>query len=523
MNEQVYDQLTVTANVTQRVADRYRHNQKMMRYRNDPVLWAKDRLGMHLWSLQREIAESVRDNHRTAVKSCHASGKTQLAAILVCWWLDTRPSEQTRVLTTAPTSNQVVKIMWEYIRKLHRKHKLRGDVSEAAEWKSEDRDVIGYGRKPADRNDHGFQGVHYKWTLVILDEACGIAENLWTGAEVITTGDDCRILAIGNPDDPATTFGKIFRTNDPLWSKHTIPAFSTPNFTEEKWELPPGMAELLLPVSWVEQQTRSWGKDSSRYRAKILAEFPTESARTFFSTHILDAAIDTTETLLEMRAAAAGVEGYVPPAKVLGVDIARFGDDRSVCVLNDGGVLTIADSWEKLDTVQSAARVNAIAQRLGVTEVRIDGVGVGAGVVDQLIHLHPLYSVITMIGNAVSPDLLRWRNARAYLYDYMREGLATGTIGLPGYTGMGSDEKQFHEELEGIEYKFVNGAILMESKEEMKRRGMKSPDITDAATYACAPIDVNDPSLGLAPGQEQHFDPSMDDEYLIQGYIISPV
>lgn len=497
-----------------KVGEKYRLNAKLAKYRNDPALWVKERLGMHLWSLQREIAESVRDNKKNCIKSCHASGKTQLAAILVCWWIDTHPPQDTRVITTAPTSNQVVKIMWEYIRKLHREHNLRGDVSEAAEWKSEERDVIGMGRKPADTNIHGFQGVHFIYTLVILDEACGIPEQLWTGAEAITTSPTCRILAIGNPDDGATEFGRIFRENDPSWTKFTIRAFDTPNFTEEKWELPHGMSEKLLDEAWVEEKKHTWGVDSARYRAKILAEFPTETVNTFFTPLTLENAIDNGPMLMGTMDA--------QPTKVLGVDVARFGDDSTVCILNTGGVLSVADSWEKRDTMQTALRVHNLAVELGVTEVRVDASGLGAGVVDRLRQLCSIYYVvIEMVGSASSPDITRWYNARAYIYDFMREGFATGSISLPPSHTKGSPEKQLYEELEGIQYKFMRGAILIESKDEMKRRGVSSPDYADAATYAAAPIDIDDPKMHTN-GQDMIID-AWGDEDMARGFMISPV
>src|SRR5690606_19789416 len=109
--------------------------------------------------------------------------------------------------------------LWEDIRKHHLNAeqrykeglspmKLPGRIKANDEWKSDSGVVLGFGRKPADNNDHGFQGIHRRYVLVIVDESCGIRENLFTAVEAITTTQNSRILAIGNPDDPASHFNK---------------------------------------------------------------------------------------------------------------------------------------------------------------------------------------------------------------------------------------------------------------------------------------------------------------------------
>ena len=465
------------------------------------------------------IAESVWDNKRTIVKSCHDSGKTFLAAVLVCWWIDTRPQDQTMVISTAPTAYQVNKLLWEYIRTLHRVHKLAGSVSEASEWKGDARQVIGMGRKPADTNIHGFQGIHRKYVLVIIDEACGVPEQIWTGVEAITTNPENRVLAIGNPDDGATEFGRIFLEKDPSWTPFTISAYDTPTFTDEINELPEGMAELLLEAAWVEDKKISWGLDSSRYKSKVLAEFPDASVDTFFSPLILQLGL-TNQEVLEKE-----ISSESRP--VFGVDVARFGDDATVVVSNMQGVLTVVGAWDKTDTYESAMRIHNLAVQAGASQVRVDATGIGVGVVDQLKRVcSNWYAVIEMVGSAASPDNTRWFNSRAYLYDSLREGMARGYIGLPPFEHKGTNEQRLYEELEGIRYRFIagSGAMLIESKDDMRKRGVKSPDFADAATYAIAPIDLEAPNLGMAPNEVMIYDPMADEDLWgeVRGYVISP-
>lgn len=460
-------------------------------WQNNPALWARERLKINLWSLQAEIAQSVCDNKKTVVKSCHDSGKTFLAAVLVCWWIDTRPTEQTRVISTAPTDNQVKKLLWEYIRKLHRNFNLEGSVSESAEWKTDDRDTVGQGRKPSNDNIHAMQGTHAKYVLFVIDEACGVPQQLWTAAEAVTTNPDNRILAIGNPDDAATEFGRIFLMDDPAWTKFTIDAFSTPAFTDEHLSMDPEVVRTLLDPEWVEEKRVSWGDTSSRWTAKVLAQFPTTTTDTLFSVHMLMEAID--KVILPR-------DDCRPD---LGLDVARYGSDKTVLASNMDGLVEIVDSWDKTDLMTTAAKAFEWALKLGARSIRVDGTGVGAGVVDELQRLvrerQPRFVIFDMVGAAKSPDFKRWANARAYWHDHLRSIMAIGEISLPDNSKVGTDGRTLYEELEGIQYKMDKlGAMLIESKAEIKSRNGKSPDFSDAVVYACAPA----PDLDVEKVQE---------------------
>lgn len=457
---------------------------------HDPALWARERLKINLWSLQAEIAQSVNDNKKTVVKSCHDSGKTFLAAVLVCWWIDTRPPEQTRVISTAPTDNQVKKLLWEYIRKMHRNFGLSGTVSESAEWKSDDRDTLGQGRKPSNDNIHAMNGTHAKYVLFVIDEACGVPQTLWTAAEAVTTNPDNRILAIGNPDDAATEFGRIFLTDDPAWTKFTISAWKTPNFTEEWKSMDPEVCRTLLDPDWVEEKRRSWGADSSRWRAKVEAEFPLTTTDTLFPVGTLMDCIDRTILPKDSQ------------RPVIGADIARFGTDKTVLVSNTGGVIEILDSWEQVDLVTTAERIMSYALKIGAESVRVDGTGIGAGVVDilraEMVKQGVRFALFDMVGSASSPDVKRWANARAYWHDWAREEMHRGRVSLPDNSVPASDGRQLYEELEGLRYKMnKHGAVLIESKDEIRSRGGKSPDFSDALVYALAPmVEISDDERG---------------------------
>lgn len=462
---------------------------KQKAYKHDIALWAKDKLGLVLWSKQVEIANALVHHKKVAVKSCHGSGKSYLASIIIAWWVDTRYGTESVVVSTAPTYEQVNKIMWRYIRQHWGKNKLMGNVTQTDEWKDSRGEVVAWGRKPADTNTQGFQGVHSSGgVLAVMDEACGIAETIFTGVEAITTGRLDRILAIANPDIPTSEFGRIFLKDDPSWHKITISAFDTPNFTDEKHIMPSLALDGLVSVAWVEEKKRSWGVDSPRYKSKILGEFTTEGGRSLF----------TLETI--MRGHSTEITPPTDVRPVLGVDVARFGDDYTVVYKYQGGHLRLLDKWNKTNTVVTAQKIRDLAWEHGVSEVRIDGVGLGGPVVDMVAEQSDnRYETIGLIGNSAGGDIDKWVNARAFWYDDMRERMYKGQIDTD------FEDEHLEDELGDLEYKFAKrGSLQIESKDEIIKRSGKSPDFADAACYACARlgIDPEDPTAKLTPGEE---------------------
>ena len=126
-------------------------------------------------------------------------------------------------------------------------------------------------RKPADYNEQAFQGLHARFILIVIDEACGVPESLWTAVMTLMTNENARVLAIGNPDDPGSHFAQVCKPGSG-WNVISIPAFDSPNFTGE--QITADMAENLVTPMWVEDRRRDWGEGSPLWQAKVLAEFP---------------------------------------------------------------------------------------------------------------------------------------------------------------------------------------------------------------------------------------------------------
>lgn len=465
---------------------------KKAEYKENPTLWAKEVLGIELWSKQREIGESVVKNKKTIVKSSHSTGKSFTMATLACWWVCTRWEDDAIVVSTAPTYEQVSKILWEAIRKNHQAFSLVGKVTQTDEWKLDDGTVVGFGRKPADTNLHGFHGIHRPGgVLVLVDEGCGIHSNIFTAVEAITTGKLDRIVSVGNPDEANTEFGKIFLKDIPGWNKITISAFDTPAWTGE--QVSQQVLDSLIQKDWVEDKRTSWGEDSPRWKSKILGEFST----------------DTSNTLFTLGTVNRGKETEIPfnmdNPLVLGVDVARMGEDESVVYSNRGGHIRLEDKWANCTITETARRVHKIAMDNRATEIRVDGVGVGAGVYDVLNELNEgTYAVVSLVGNASSPDLDRWRNARAYWWDTVREAMYKGTIDID------PNDTHLEDELLTVEYHFKNqrSSLQVESKEELRSRLTKSPDYADAFIYAAVDLgfDPSDPMNQMEVGEEFEYE-----------------
>lgn len=452
-------------------------------YLTDPVLWVKDRLGEFLWSKQRAIAQSVVDNRRTAVKSCHDAGKSFIASRIAAWWVETHPPGTALVVSTAPTYQQVHAILWEEIRNAAAKAKalgnpLPGRVLLSDTWKLDDGREVGFGRKPADNDIHGFQGHHRHYVLVILDEACGVPEQIWTAVEAITTNAECRILAIGNPDDPNTEFGKVCKPGSG-WNVIRISAFDTPNFTDE--EVPAALRPLLLDPEWELDKRRRWGKDSPRYVSKVGGDFPEIGENVLIAPGWIEAA--------QRRELQPG------PHSILGVDVARFGSDRTVFALRRGPVARVVGDFSVQSTMETTGRViNTMAEH-AVDEVRVDGVGVGGGVVDRLAELG--YGVVDMQAGAGAVDSEHYLNARAEWYWALRARFEAGDMDID------PDDDDLAAQLGAIRYKFTSrGQVQIESKDDMRKRKMPSPDRADALMLtAVADVAADDEQVFEDPDQ----------------------
>lgn len=480
------------------------------RYKTDIKLWAKDKLGYTLWSKQIKIAEALLEHKRVAVKSGHGVGKSFTASIIIAWWVDTRQHVDSLAVSTAPVQEQL-SIIWEYLRAHHikakqRKTPLPGRITLENDWRGNDESERAKGRKPSNTNQHAFQGQHRRQgVLAVMDEGCGIPETIFTAVDAITTGRYDMALVIGNPDDINTPFGGIWKNNDESWHKMTINSYDSPNITGE--DFPEEDSGGLVTQAWIDDRKRAWGEDSARFLSKVLGEFSMNGTNTLF----------TVGTLTIGRTTKLAVKQDTKPR--LGVDVARMGEDYTVIYSFHDGVLRFVDKWSKTDTVESSAKIVHWAFKLGVDEVRIDGVGLGAGIYDQVAaKSEGRFETIGIIGNAASSDIDKWINARAEMYDTVRERMFKGEIDID------PEDKELDTELGDLEYHFKNGrqSLQIASKEEIRAKTGKSPDYADAAMYAAMDLHINpfDPVSKMAAGTQ--FETLPEDFLFAHEAMISP-
>lgn len=442
-------------------------------YRTDPLLWAREVCHVELWSLQRAIFQLVMANRRVAVPSCHGAGKTFTAAVLAAWWLSVHEPGTAFVVSTAPTFAQVRAVLWREITRLHRAADLPGYVNQT-EWHSDEGELIGFGRKPADTDEHAFQGIHAPRVLVLIDEAGGVPEQLWTAAEAVAVGEDDRIVAFGNPDDPASHFARV--TEMPaLWAVQRISAFDTPNLTGET--MPAGVPPGMVTRRWVEDRRVEWTEDSPLWQSKVLGHFPD---------------VDEFGTIRpgDLAACRLGVE--VEPVNLveLGVDVGG-GTDRTSIRARHGmraGRKWEARTPEPQDVVDLI--VAAVLETPGVQAVKLDSTGIGWGVVSDLrktLAQRGLGSVrvvgVNFAERASDPTV--YANRRAELWWTGRLLSQRRQWDLRAL-----DDDTAGQLLAPRWSKDTKDRILIEKKDDVIARLGRSPDDADALLLAFAPSPV---------------------------------
>lgn len=468
------------------LADLLDRDAKAEDWRTDGPGWVRDRLDEFLWSTQREIMDSVRDHRFTAVKACHGPGKSRVASRIAAWWMETHPPGSAKVISTAPTFPQVEAILWSEIndaasRAASLGHPFNGRVL-GTQWKIDNR-LMAFGRKPADHDQHGFQGHHATYVLVILDEACGIVPQFWTAAKALTTGKHCRILALGNPDDPASKFAEYCA--DPDWNVFTISAFSTPNFTGEA--IPTELADVLVDHVYVDDMRKEYGEESPTYISKVLGEFPEDSDDGVIRLSALRGCAMLTET--------PRTETELAPVE-LGVDFGAGGDTT---VIRERRGMAVGRTWRtgSRDGMHVVGLVLQAIRETGATAVKCDVIGIGYGLVARLRELgengaHDAKIVPVNVSEKAIEEtrFLRQRSEIWWMGRQLAEDRRWDLSGLEE-----RDRERLISQLVAPHYKLdSSGRVQVESKDETRERINRSPDDADALLLAFYNPPGNQPS-----------------------------
>lgn len=438
--------------------------------------WIVETLGEHLWSRQEDVLDALADHRRVAVPAGHAVGKSWLAARAVAHFVASLPVGEAFAVTTAPSQSQVAAILWRELRRVHRAARLPGRItggSTRPEWYIGD-ELVAIGRKSADAADAeqaaaAFQGIHARYVLIVLDEAGGIPSWLWGAAEALMTNADARILAIGNPA-AGSRFEQVCAPGSG-WEVLSIPATSTPAFTDEP--APPHVLEALVSPTWVDEVTRTFGEGSPYVTARVDARFPATREDALIEPAWIKAAQQ--RDLADQAATTTGT---------LAADIARSGSDETVVYGNRGGVVRRRHSARGQDTMATTGRLVALAKDTGskVTIV-VDEAGLGGGVVDRLREQRG-WRVVAFNAAHRPRDPDRFVNRRAEVFWTLRELLRGGELDLD------PDDRELARQLGALRWSLNSrGRIRIESKDDMRARGVASPDRADAVAMSVATSD----------------------------------
>jgi hypothetical protein len=448
-------------------------------YASDPVGYVRDVMGEHLWSGQVKMLDAIMKHRKVAVKAAHSVGKTRALSRLVVAWVMTHPIDSTRVIITSDNDDNIKGGIWQEVIAAHEAAEAAGKPFPGkptldSKWHAgpNNQTLVAQGRKPSDRNPTGLHGFHKKYLLVIIDEATGLPEELWDAAESLASNENGRVLACGNPTDPNSHFAEVCKPGSG-WEVQKISAYDTPVYTGEP--CPTDVLENLVHPSWVEDMKRK-GINDPRYVSRVLGEFPKVSSDALIEAEWIEAA--QKRSLQRTR------------RPHLGIDIARFGDDETVIMQREGSWARVAWAGGKLSTMESAGHIIRVKNQLnsepGLNDfvtMAVDADGLGAGVFDRLIELG--YSVGEIRGGMRSTEPDDYVDLRAEWYWKLRERFERGDIDIDPY------DKELAKQLVKIKWSLTSrGQVKIESKKEMRARGLPSPDRADALAYAFAQIEI---------------------------------
>lgn len=466
--------------------------QKIAQHVQDPVWFTREVLGDNPWEHQALILRSLRKYREVNVKSCHSAGKSWLASRAVLWFLYAHP--ECMVITTAPTHRQVRAILWKEIRAAHKAaaiplggRLMTTQLELSPSW-------FAWGFTAPEHDPTRWQGYHADNILVVVDEACGIKAPVDAAIDSILSGQGGRLLRIGNPTNEATPFGDAFKAPGNRYN-HTISAFDTPNFThfgitrgdiidgswQHKIDGRPLPRPHLIAPEWVADKAQGWGINSPMFQSRIDANFPDA-----------DDNVVVPFSLAQRGQELETEDPFGPP--ILGVDIAHMGTDETVVVLRKGRFARVVDSWVKASTMETVGRIITCINKYQPVGVYIDGIGIGAGVVDRLVEQGIEVNSVNVGKSAWDSD--RFANLRAELFWKIRERLEADELDLDPLDDV------LVSQLTKIRYTVNSaGKVILEAKAKMG----KSPDRADALsltfahTSSSSDINISDAGLRTSP------------------------
>jgi phage terminase large subunit len=417
-------------------------------YRNRPVEFVEDVLKAKPLPWQKDFLNAVaRGERRISVRAGHGVGKSTACSWALIWFMLTRYPQKS--VLTAPTAGQLFDALFSEVKRwinaLPEFLKENIEVfSDRIVHKHAPESSFMSARTSSAERPEALAGVHSENVLLICDEASAIPEPVFESAAGSMSGHSATTVLIGNP---TRNTGLFFRTHHQLssdWYTMHVSCLDNP----------------LVAKDFVQQIKTTYGEGSNAFRVRVLGEFSLREDDVLIAAELVDAAMDR-DIVLDPK-----------EPIIYGVDVARFGDDRTVICKRQGQIVTEVKSWSGSDLMETVGRIIHEADMDDPTEIMVDSIGLGAGVADRLREQgYNVRDVNVSESAAMNPQAARLRDE---LWLAVRDWLNQRTCKIPKMD-------ELRQELCAPTYTFAsNGKIKVEGKSELKRRGMRSPDIADA-------------------------------------------
>ena len=431
----------------------------MLRWRQSPAAFVTEALGARPEQWQSQALALIASHDRIAIRSGHGVGKSTLLAWTILWFHTTRRYAKTAC--TAPTSHQLSDVLWaELSTWLGRFRDLHPPLGRCWDLNSEKfslvdspADNFAVARTARTEKPEAFQGFHSQNMLLIADEASGVPEPIYEAGIGAMSTIGAKTILTGNPTQPSGFFYDCFHSQRERWATMRVSSEDVPRARGH-----------------IEDVIARYGKESNAYRVRVLGEFPTSADEQVIPLDLVEAAIAR--------------HGKISPIRSLrpvwGVDVARFGDDRTTLAKRRGNaMLEPVQSWRGKDLMQTCGLIADEYRKTDQTahdelpsEIIVDVIGMGAGVVDRLLEIG-LPARGHNVGEGASV-VDRYMRRRDELWFKGREWFQAADVVMPR-------DDALVAELVAPTYTFTSsGKILVEPKDETKKRLGASPDLADA-------------------------------------------
>ena len=440
-------------------------------YRDDPVSFVTEVLGANPLPWQVRFLEAIaKGERRISVRAGHGVGKSTACSWALIWHMVTRYPQKSVV--TAPTASQLFDALFSELKAWINKlppalQELFEVFSDRINMKaSPESSFISARTSSADRPE-ALAGVHSEHVLLVVDEASAIPESVFEAAAGSMSGHSATTILISNPTRNSGMFYQTHHTLASDWFRIHVSCVDNP----------------LVSSDFVAQIKATYGEESNAFRIRVLGEFAAADDDTLIPAALVDAA--------RLR----DVPTSDSDALVYGLDVARFGTDRTALCKRRGNVVIEIKSWGGLDLMQTVGQVVNEAKNDNPEEICVDTIGLGSGVADRLREMgFNVKDVNVSESSAMNPNANKLRDE---LWVAVKSWLETKTVKLP-------QDATLRHELVAPRYTFTSsGKIVVESKDSLRKRGMRSPDLADSLclTFAGVAAQVGGRAQSWRPGK----------------------